>query len=207
MNKNRNLVAGLFLLLSCPAGALLAVAPSWAQSANPSAPSAGAAGQKAASPAKPVSNDPETQTTTATFGDWVLRCQKTAAPARRICEVLQSVMIKAQSAPFAQIVFGKPTPTDALHLTVAVPINISLPSSVRVAADEKDQQPIELSWTRCVPGGCVADAAPREDLLKRWRALSEPGRVTFKNAVGQDVIMPISFRGLAQALDALAKER
>ncbi len=168
-----------------------------------------AQGDKKAAPAeKGVSTEPSAQTSSATFGDWTLRCQTAAAPqARRSCEVIQNVMIQNQSAPFALVAFGKPTPEDGLHVTVVVPVNVTFPSSVRVATDEKDPQPAELSWTRCLPAGCFATAVPKEESLKKWRAASSPARVTFKSASGQDIAMQISFRGLAQALDALAKER
>ena len=170
---------------------------------------AAAAAQSDKKPAeKSVSNEPSAQTSSATFGDWTLRCQTAAAPqARRSCEVIQNVMIQNQSAPFALVAFGKPTPEEGLHVTVVVPVNVTFPSAVRVATDEKDPQPAELGWTRCLPAGCFATAVPKEEALKKWRAASGPARVTFKSASGQDVAMQISFRGLAQALDALAKER
>lgn len=143
------------------------------------------------------------------IGDWRLRCTtEGGAPlTRRTCEIIQFVTVPNQAAPFAEIAFGKPTAKDPLLVTVVVPVNIAFPSSLRVAIDEKDPQPVELSWRRCLPAGCFANLAPDELLLKRWRALQTRGRVTFKNAAGQDVLIPISFRGLAGALDALAKEQ
>ena len=150
--------------------------------------------------------------TTATFGDWQLRCRAAVAASAnqpaipRICEVIQSVIIQGQSAPFAQLAFGKPTPKDPVHLTTVLPTNIAFPSTVKIAVDDKDKQPVELAWTRCLPGGCFASIATRDDFLKRWRALEEGGRFIFKNGAGQEIIMPFSFRGLSRALDALAKE-
>jgi invasion protein IalB len=172
-------------------------------------PTPASSGQKLAAAEKPVPQEPTTQSTTATYGDWTLRCQQAGAPpqGRRSCEVFQSVMVQNQSAPFAQIAFGKPTPEDTLHVTVVVPVNVSFPNRMRIAVDENDAQAAELNFTRCVPTGCFASAGTKEDTLKRWRPLTTAGRVTFKNAAGQEVTMPISFRGLAQALDALAKER
>jgi invasion protein IalB len=76
---------------------------------------------------------------------------------------------------------------------------------VRIAIDEKDAQPVEIAWTRCLPAGCFASLALKDDLLKRWHAQNESGRLTFKNGAGQDMTLPFSFRGLARALDALGK--
>lgn len=150
---------------------------------------------------------------TATYGDWQLRCRN-AVPATagqpaipRTCEVTQSVVFQGQSAPFAQLAFGKPSPNEPLFFTAVLPINISFPSAVRIATDEKDAQPVDLAWTRCMPGGCFASLALKEDVLKRWRAKEDAGRFTFKNSASQDVTLPFSFRGLSRALDALAKEK
>ncbi len=154
----------------------------------------------------------EPEVTTASFGDWQLRC-RAAIPAAagqpaipRSCEVVQSVMLQGQSAPFAQLAFGKTAPNEPMFFTMVLPTNIALPSTVKVSLDEKDKQPVDLAWTRCMPGGCFASVVTKDDFIKRWRAQEESGRFTFKNSGGQDVTLPFSFRGLSRALDALAKE-
>jgi invasion protein IalB len=91
-------------------------------------------------------------------------------------------------------------------VTAAIPHNITFPSTVRLGIDEKDPQAFDLQWVRCLPAACFATALPKDDLLKRWRAQTGAGRLTFKDARGQDVVLPISFNGLAPGLDALAKE-
>lgn len=45
----------------------------------------------------------------------------------------------------------------------------------------------------------------KDDLLQHWRAQTTQGQLRFKDSAGRDVALPFSFRGLAQALDALAK--
>jgi len=163
-----------------------------------------------ATPPKPTSagDTKAPQTAVVSYGDWGLHCQQTGAQpqSRRSCEVSQNVMLQNQSAPFAQIAFGTPVPTAGLHMTVVVPINISFPSAVRVALDEKDPQPMVLDWTRCLPAGCFASAVVKNDALRKWRAAAAQGRVSFANSSEQQVVMPVSFRGLEQALDALSKE-
>lgn len=146
--------------------------------------------------------------TTATFGDWLLRCRPAEAdkPAR-VCEVVQTVMIQGQSAPFAQLAFGRIAPDDALYFTAVLPTNVTFPSVLRVALDEQDTAPVAVPWTRCLPGGCFASLAMKDDVLARWRTRDEGGRITFKNGAGQDASVAISFKGLGRALDALAKEK
>jgi hypothetical protein len=50
-----------------------------------------------ANPPAPVSSTPER--TTASFGDWVLRCDAAPALAKRVCEVAQAMTVQGQSAP------------------------------------------------------------------------------------------------------------
>lgn len=156
-------------------------------------------------PPGPVSTDP--QMTTANYGDWVLRCQRIGdgAAAQRLCDVAQSIQTQGAQAPIAQIAFGRIAAADPLRLTLVLPPNISFPSSPRMAVDDKDPRTIDLSWRRCLPDGCFADAEMKDDLLQHWRAQTTQGQLRFKDSAGRDVALPFSFRGLAQALDALAK--
>lgn len=152
----------------------------------------------------PVSAEPNM--TTATFGDWVLRCQRLPqSGAERVCEVAQTMQVQGQNAPVAQFAIGRASKSEPLRATAVVPASISFPSNVQVALD-KDASPLQLDWRRCLPGGCFADLVVKEDQLKRWRTASESGRLVFKDASGREIAIPLSFQGLGPALDALAKE-
>ena len=159
-------------------------------------------------PAKPTPVSADPASTSASYGDWVLRCQRVGEgdKAQRVCEVAQTVQVQGQQQPIAQIAFGRLAAADPLKLTIALPPNISLPGSVTVALTDKDPSPMSLTWRRCLPGACIADIAPTADTIKSFRAATDPGRLAFKEGNGRDVALPFSFRGLAQALDALAKE-
>lgn len=204
---NRLCVLSLGLLLA-QASALFAQTPAPRPGNQPKSQAAPA--KPAATPDKAAAEPTGADVTTASFGDWQLSCRLTPVaagqPSRRLCEVLHSVILQGQTAPFAQLGFGKMTPAEPLFLTAVVPPNVTFPSSVKLAIDENDKQPLEVAWTRCLPGGCFASTAVNDDMVKRWRAQNEGGRLMFKNGAGQDLIVPISFKGLARALDALAKE-
>ncbi|HXT68164.1 MAG TPA: invasion associated locus B family protein [Vicinamibacterales bacterium] len=145
-------------------------------------------------------------TTTATYGDWILKCQAVAGkPGQRTCELVQSIVIQGQTAPIAQLAFGR-IGGETLYLTAVLPSNITLPSVVRVSIDEKDDKAADLPWTRCLQTGCYATLAMTDAILSRWRAQDGAGRLVFKSGSGQDTILPMSFRGLARALDALGKD-
>lgn len=154
----------------------------------------------------PVAADPSA--TTAAFGDWILRCVKAgdAANPKRVCEVVQSIVVEGQQAPVAQVALGRLQPTSPLRFTLVLPHNVSLTALPRVSTGEADKQPVELGWLRCLPIGCFADAAAKDDLLAKWRAAGDGrGLIVFAEGAGRPVTLPFSLRGLAQALDALAK--
>jgi invasion protein IalB len=167
----------------------------------PTAPATPAA--PATPPATPAA--PEPQRTTATFADWTLRCVR-PEKAPPTCEVGQTLYDKGQ--PVAQTAIGRTRPGEPMHLTILVPVNVSLTAQPRLvgAENEAGVSPIELGWRRCVPNGCLADTLIGEDQLKRLRGRTENARILFQDSAGREATLPFSPRGLGQALDALAKE-
>jgi len=165
-------------------------------SPNPEAPAA-------VKTADPISSDP--QLTTATFGDWVERCQRVNAngEARRLCEVALTVTAQGQSQPLAEIAIGRAKKSDPLRLTLVLPVNVSFPSAPKATVEGDD--PLDLAWRQCVPAGCFADAAFTADSQRSWRD-AKTAKVESKAAGGQAFSFNISLRGLPQALDALARE-
>jgi invasion protein IalB len=172
----------------------------WSQP-KPATPPAQA---KPPTPAAPVPAEP--QSTSATFGDWVLRCERPPnAPATRICEVAQSIVVQGQQGPIAQVAFGRPAAGDPMHLTLLLPANIAIAARPRISLDDKDGQPFQLTWRRCLPGGCFADTNITDEDMRRLKGRETGGKITYKDAAERDTTIPLSWRGLAQALDALGK--
>jgi invasion protein IalB len=182
---------GLVLPLMLVA-ALAQTPPPPGTAAKPAAPTAPAP--------VPVGKDPSA--TTAAFGDWILRCVSDAG-GRRICEVTQSIVVAGQEAPLAQIALGRVAAKEPLRLTLVVPNNVTLLTQPRVAAGAEDDQPVALAWQRCLPGGCFAGAVVDAKVLTRWRAGTGMGQIAVVEGAGRQIGIPFSFRGLAQALDAL----
>ena len=185
--------------------ATIAYAATLAGLSQPHAQTSTPAPRPAQSPASaPVA--PEPQSTTATFGDWVLRCVREAPPDRpqRVCEVAQTLEVKGQGV-VAQIALRRLSPKEPMRMTIALPPNVSLSSKVRVSVTDKDENPVELEWKRCLPGGCVAEGEVRDDLVRSWRAQTSAGQIRYPLASAQLLGLSFSFRGLAVALDNLAK--
>lgn len=187
--------AGASALTALAAAAMLAVA----------LPSADAQTAKSPAPA-PAPVGPDPSVTTASYGDWTARCEKGSDDkAPRVCEAVQTVQPPNQQAAVAQIAIGRAGTTDPLKVIVALPVNVWFPSTVKLLDSDKDTAGLDLAWRRCVGAGCVAENGSIEDALRRWRGLTGLGRIVYKDGFNRDVVVPVSFRGLAQALDALAK--
>ncbi len=77
-------------------------------------------------------------------------------------------------------------------------MSVALPSTVKIAADKADTQPVEVAYTRCLQTGCFASLQVSDDVLKKWRGQSGMGVMTFKTGTGQDVSLPISFKDLVE---------
>ncbi|MFN6265192.1 MAG: invasion associated locus B family protein [Alphaproteobacteria bacterium] len=171
------------------AGPVLAQAPREAPAAPPTA-------QPGARP----------EFTTAGFGDWVLRCTQPEGRAKN-CEIVQS--LNAQGQVVAQFALGRAEAGQPLRLTLAIPPNLAIDTPPRLvpnAAANDARVVVDLVWRRCFPNICLADVAPSDALLQQFRRQTENAQVRFVSGEGRENTLPLSLRGLAAALDALARE-
>jgi invasion protein IalB len=155
----------------------------------------------AAASAAPPATDPAQ--TTATYGDWVLRCVR-IENGSRVCELVQTMTVQGQQQPVAQVAVGYDKAD--LRLTLLVPPAISLGRAPVLGVTGAAGPHFDLAWRRCLPSGCFADVQVAPELLKVLRGRSEPMQITFRDAGEREVTLPFSFRGLLPALDALGKE-
>jgi len=162
----------------------------------PNAPANPAAPAPAPKAAQPAGGGPSF--TTASYGDWILRCQQ--ANGSRQCEVAQGLLAQGQRDPIAVIAITR----DPARMAVQLPLNVTVRGPVRIALEPNDP-PIDLEYSHCLPGGCFAIVPLTPEMLKRLRAQAETARMGFKDAGGRDVTLQFSLRGLSAALDALLK--
>ena len=103
------------------------------------------------------------------------------------------------------IAIPRPINPKSTKMLVQLPVNVSFRGNVVLQADKADPG-IATPFARCVASGCVAEFDLKEDAVKKLRNAAGAGSITFKNSNEQDVIVPLSLKGLGPALDALAKE-
>jgi invasion protein IalB len=138
----------------------------------------------------------------------IVRCQRlgNGAESQHICEVAQQIRAKDQQTPVAELAIGRLRKGDPLRLTIILPVNISFANQPGFSADGKMPEPLALGWRKCLSVGCVADALLNDEMLRRWKAQTNAGHISWTDAAGRDLAIVLSFRGLTQALDALSKE-
>lgn len=180
------------------------------QPARPAPPRPAAPAQSAQqTPAQQPGASEVPQSTTATYGDWVVQCLTRAATAQekaqKLCEMAQVTQLQGKNVPFSRIAVERPTKEQPTKLIVQVPVNASFATPVRVQTADADPG-MTSPFARCVPGGCFAEFDLKEETLRKLRTVTGVGKMSFADAGGHDVAVPLSFNGFAQAYEALLKE-
>lgn len=146
------------------------------------------------------------QSTSASYGDWVVRCvTRGKKPPRKICEMEQTTEVRGKHVPLSRIAIARPVRGRPLTLVAQLPVNVWLPTGVKLFPTAKDVG-IAGRFLRCVPAGCFAEINLSDAQVKAFRAATKPARLVFKNAAGRNVAIPLSFKGFTRAFDALAKD-
>jgi invasion protein IalB len=146
------------------------------------------------------------QRTTATYDDWTVQCETLAGtPPQKTCRVVQGVRRQSQPNLVTQIAVVRPPKSETSRIIFQVPINVWLPAGVTLVYDSQSS-PLAAPFKRCTPAACFADLDISDDTVKKFRTLTERGKLQFKDAAQKDVTVPVSFKGFGQAFDALLKE-
>jgi len=155
--------------------------------------------------AQPPSAD-EPQRTTATYGDWIVQCvTNTNPPSEPVCDMAQVTQLQGKNIPFSRVAIAHPDKGQPIKLIVQVPVNASFATEVHIQTGDDDPG-IIAPFTSCTPNGCFAEFALKDDMMRKLRAATSVGKVSFADAGAHTVTVPISFNGFGAAFDALAKK-
>lgn len=160
-----------------------------------------------AAPKPPVSDIPES--TTATYGDWTLRCiaqpgrnrsgdNHPVAPATSRCEIDQTIILKGQTTPVARIAIGIDPESKTQRLVAQLPEGSWLSAQPLLSVGQ-NSQPISLTYRRCLRGTCLADAIFTNEMISAAATATKPGLVSFQMIAGKDIRLPVSMNGFAAA--------
>lgn len=194
--KLRSLVYGLLL---CTAGVCISLLAFMAdgEAATPEKPARQAAAS-AKSAALATGGAPEV--TTATYGDWLLRCQQ-GADGPPQCEAVQTLAVDGR--PIARIAVGRIPVSGALAVAVNLPANVAFTAPVSLGSANGTVPQLSLLWRRCLPAGCFADVTPTPAQFQEWQSQSGAGELGFVDGNGKAVKLPYSFKGLGDAIKGL----
>jgi invasion protein IalB len=163
--------------------------------------------QPAAAPQVVVPNNGP-QRTTATYDDWILQCEmQGSSPPRKVCEMNQLTQFQYQgkTQPFSRAAVQRPPKDQSATLVVQVPVNISFATNVRVQSSDTDAG-LATTFARCTPDGCFAEFELKDEALKRFRAETGAGKLSFADSTGRLISVPLSFNGFGKAYEALLKD-
>ena len=142
------------------------------------------------------------QSTSATYSDWIVHCQRDAS--KKTCMMDQLTQVKGKNEAFSRIAVAAPISGRAVSLEVQLPVNVSLRAPVVLRTDDADPG-FSAPFDHCVPAGCFAEFDVNDEFIKRLRAADGVGKAAFKDSAGHDIVVPVSFKGFREAFDALAK--
>lgn len=177
------------LRLSLLAGLLAAAlsGPAWAQAAKE-------AEKPAAAPASASSE------TRSVHDDWTVRCKK--GKERAQCEATQTLQTKDLKGILAHIAV-RAEKDGPVRLIVLTPPGVWLPTNVAFKVPGVDT--ITLTYKRCGQY-CVASVELSKDQIAALKASAGAGEFQFENGSRSPIVLPVSFKGLGDAMVAALKD-
>jgi invasion protein IalB len=143
------------------------------------------------------------QSTTATYDDWVVRCEKGGKGT--VCEMTQTTQLKTNSQLVSVIAVGAANGNSPTKVVFQLAVNVWLQAGVTLASSD-GQIAIASNFTRCIPNGCFAETEVTQDVLQKLRTMKDQGSLRFKDANQKDAAIPVSFKGFNQAYDAMSTQ-
>jgi invasion protein IalB len=159
--------------------------------------------------ADPVAQTQTPTRTSATYGDWSVRCDQGGTPPQKSCDLVLTIAGQGQngqSTPMAQVLVTRPNKKESARLVMELPANVLIAPGIKLNYDDK-QPPLALPFSRCFSNGCFASGPLADDAAKKLHARTDPGRIEYKDGNQKDIALPISFNGFAAAYDAWLKEQ
>lgn len=157
----------------------------------------------AAPPATTAPADQGPSQTTATYGDWTLRCTLRGRPGSHntLCEADLAMHVQGQDGTFVGVAFGPLSASQPPKLVIELPLGVWLQAHPTLYLNAKTKSGIEASFTFCTRS-CFASAPLPAGELAALKSASGPGRMEFVDPRRTRISVPVPFDGLKSALAA-----
>lgn len=136
----------------------------------------------------------------SSHGDWVVRCKKDSSP--KECEASQTLQTPDLKGTLAHVAVRARKGGEVL-LVVLTPPGVWLPANVTLKVPGVPD--VLLTYKRCGQY-CVASVALTPESVTALKASAGQGDLAFENGSRSPIILPVSFKGLADALTASLKD-
>ncbi|WP_425419384.1 invasion associated locus B family protein [Oricola indica] len=163
--------------------------------------------------------------TTATYGDWVVRCranppaggsEASQTGSDKICEMATVINVVRQGQgqqTLAQIAIGATSAESenaaGTTMVIQLPIGVSLREDAKVIVDPNPQGDggtavIAANYFRCIGQACLAEASLPDEDLQSLRS-AETAQLQFVDGADRRVRVAISLNGFGDAASATLK--
>lgn len=134
--------------------------------------------------------------TTATFGDWTVRCRKVSKQNDKLCEMIQVVPAKNKQGAIANLAVGRLPGDEKIRLVIQLPIGVHLPSDVDMKIG--DEAIAKAEFQSCYSSFCLARADLDVAALKRMKD-AKSMTVSFKDRAEKNASISVSLSGFTAA--------
>jgi invasion protein IalB len=164
-------------------------------------------------PPQPACAQQET-TSTTTFENWVFFCNTRVDKDNKTiksCEVRTTLVLRNQQSDKQEVVaviaIGRTAIGAPLMAVAQVPLSTALNAPVKLTGANVNRPITELTFEACQQQACRATASLSVAQLAALRAGGDQFHLIYNDQSGQTLKINASTKGLAQALDALDKEK
>jgi len=148
------------------------------------------------------SNAGEPKQTTATYGDWTVRCATRNTDTGRICELVQSVRTRGNRGILTQIAIGKLPGAKVMKMVFQVPTNVLLANGVTLTLDGTDV--LNANFLFCTPSSCLAELEFTAEIQTKLQQ-AKKAAIKFVMVNRKDISVPMSLKGFADAFIGITK--
>ena len=127
---------------------------------------------------------------------WAVNCKSGVKEKALDCRLSQTIVTKNNRQVLTEVTFHFPPAGEEQETIVQVPLGVLLPGGGTIQVDEN--APLPVTFRACSRNGCYGEAPLSSDFLAQLRK-GKQVVVVFKNLSEQDVKVPLSLDGFADA--------
>lgn len=141
--------------------------------------------------------------TTATFGNWTVRCRPQQDD-NSVCEMVQDIQAGNNAGTLANLALGRLPGDDNLRMIIQLPLGVNLSDGIEISAGESASA--NATFETCFPNLCVAQTIVTADLLDAFKA-GDSLTVVFKDRAKRPVSFSASLDGFTAAYESSMQEK